>query len=36
MTNSYEPRDFVVGGRDVGSGWIVVILVGMGLMIVSL
>lgn len=36
MSDSYEPRDFVVSGRDLKSGWIVVILVNIGLVILSL
>lgn len=36
MMNGYEPRDFAVGGRDVKSGWIVVLMVNIGLVILSL
>lgn len=34
MADSYEPRDFMVGPRDVKCGWIVLIVAAIGLVIV--
>ena len=36
MSDSYEPRDFVIGNRDVRGGWIVVVVLNIGLVILSL
>lgn len=36
MMDSYDPRNFMVDYQDVKSGWIVAVLVNIGVMILSI
>lgn len=34
MSDGYEPRDFMVGPRDVKCGWIILLVAAIGLLVV--